>query len=155
MTQSSGTRYSPTPSWWNMARPRSGPTTTMKAMQGRVSSDTAETAWEISFRTSAGRPRAQARDSRGTSTRFSAPRNTMGSDNIGIVIPHTTPNWATAAERSIPPSTSFCGIRAELAAPIRLPSRALSPTGRAMDRMRRRRTRPSSPLPARKPLRRR
>ena len=61
-------------------------------MQGRVSNDTAEMAWEMSRRASAGRSRAQARASRGTITRFSAPRKTMGKDSMGMVMPHTTPN---------------------------------------------------------------
>ena len=109
----------------------------------------------MSFLASAGRSRARARASRGTITRFSAPRKTMGRDSMGMVMPHTTPNWETAAERSAPPSTSFWGMRAELAAASRLPSRALSPTGKAMENTRRRRVAPSSPRPVRGPRRRR
>lgn len=68
---------------------------------------------------------------------------------MGRVIPHTTPNSDMAAARSMPLSTSFCGIRAAFTADIRLPSRAVAPTGTAMEVTRRARVPPRSPGPVR------
>ena len=122
-------------------------------MAGRASTDTADRAWEMVSRTAWGRFRAVDRASRGTSTRLMALKKTVGRASMGRVMPHTTPSSEMAWEGSMPPSTSFWGTRAAFTAPMRLPSRALSPTGRAMENTRLRRTLPGSPGPFR-PMRR-
>ena len=68
---------------------------------------------------------------------------------MGTVMPHSTPKALMASDTSTPEATSRWGISTALAEPIRLPSRAVAPMGRAMEAMRRLRARPSTPGPGR------
>ena len=69
----------------------------------------------------------------------------VGRLSMGRVMPHMMPKALMAALTSAPARTSCWGMSTEVAAPIRLPSRLVSPTGRAMETARRVRARPSGP----------
>ena len=51
-------------------------------------------------------------------------------------MPHSTPKADMASDTSMPPATRRWGMSTELALAIRLPSRAVKPTGTAMAAMR-------------------
>ena len=53
---------------------------------------------------------------------------------MGSVMPQITPKDAMAAEASAPPATNRAGMSTELAAPSRVPSSEVAPTGRAMEK---------------------
>ena len=92
-------------------------------------------------------PRAAPWASLGMSTSPRAPMKAVGRQSMGMVMPHSTPNSSMARLTSAPAATSRWGMSTALAEPIRLPSRLVNPTGRAMARICRfiRREAPGSP----------
>ena len=99
------------------------------------------------LRTSSQRPRAAAWESLGMRTSPRAEMKAVGRPSMGSDIPNMTPKEETAWETSMPPATSFWGMRTAQAEPIRLPSRAVAATGRATLAMRRSSTLPGSGAP--------
>ena len=77
----------------------------------------------------------------------------VGRQSMGRVMPHSTPKALMASETSAPAWTSRWGMSTEVAEPIRLPSRLVSPIGTAMEAMRRLSCRCSSGAPVRPPAR--
>ena len=71
----------------------------------------------------------------------------VGRVSMGRVMPHMTPKALMAEDTSAPARTSRWGMRTEVAAPIRLPSKAVQPMGRAMERIFFPRTLPSTRSP--------
>ena len=116
-----------------------------------MSTEVASMAPSTRRRTSSHRPRAAAWESLGMRTSPRAEMKAVGRPSMGRDMPNMTPKAETAWETSMPPSTSFWGMRTAQAEPIRLPSRAVQATGRATLAMRRSRVRLVSGAP---PLRR-
>ena len=116
-------------------------------MAGSTRSEVASMARSRRLRTRSARPRAAAWASLGTRVRPSAPMKAVGRQSMGMVMPHRMPKELMASWTSTPAATSRCGMSTAVAEPIRLPSRLVMPTGRAMEATFRFRLRPSGTVP--------